>query len=113
MVYLVQEPTPRRDAASKSIFIDLTPAAKFGEFETLLPPGDIVLSTGPTLTRLRKGLSTFNDKDYLLLIGDPVAIGMATTVAAEMNHGRVRVLRWAKRERDYVVVSMNFGVVTK
>ena len=63
-VYVVQE-VPGRN---------LVPAAKYGELELLLPAKtNLMLSTGPEVTRLRRKLSDFNDDDYLLLIGDPAA----------------------------------------
>ena len=37
---------------------------------------------------------------------DPVAIGMAVAVAARYNEGRVKVLRWLKRQMDYISVQI-------
>jgi hypothetical protein len=105
-VYVVQEPARRKDRSTGSLLppIDVSAAAKFGKFKVLLPPGDIILSTQPAIWELKKKLKTFCDDDYLLLIGDPVAIGLASSIAAEMNSGRVKFLRWAKSEFDYIVV---------
>ncbi|TXH47710.1 MAG: hypothetical protein E6Q97_26595 [Desulfurellales bacterium] len=91
VVYVVQE-SPNRDLGA---------AAKFGDLKLLLPAGDIVLSPGPTIRRLREGLRSFSNHDYLLLMGDPVAIGLATSIAAEFNLGRVRFLKWSRRGAVY------------
>lgn len=94
MVYVVQE-VPRRN---------ITAAAKYGELVVLLPQGDIVLSPGPTVRRLRTKLRDFSDDDFLLLIGDPVAIGLATALAAKANNDRVAFLKWDKQNAIYYIV---------
>ncbi len=73
----------------------------------LLPEGQIVLSAGPTVSRLRKGLKDFTNGDYLLLVGDPAAIGIATAVAADLNQGKVNLLKWDRQERKYFPISVN------
>ena len=108
MVYVVQNPQPRRMPDGRMVTINLAPAAKFGEFKVLLPDGDVILSTIPSIDQLRRGLANFSDEDYLLLIGDPVAIGLAVAVAAEKNRGKVRILRWLKTENDYMVITADF-----
>jgi hypothetical protein len=96
MVYVVQENRKH----------DLVPAMSFGELRSLLPEDEgIVLSTAPVIRRLRVGLKKFSDEDYLLLSGDPIAIGLATAIAADVNNGRVRLLKWHKREQHYFVVN--------
>lgn len=98
-VYVVQKPV---------VDIDVTPASRFGTFQVLLPRGDVVLSTEQVIADLREGLVDFGDEDHLLLTGDPVAVGMAMTVAASFNQGRVKVLRWMKREKAYLSLALNF-----
>lgn len=97
MVYVVQE-SPEKN---------LLPASDFGELRSLLPPGPVILSPGPTVMKLRRELRTFNDEDYLLLIGDPAAIGIACMVAADVNLGRVKVLKWDRQEKCYYPVAIN------
>jgi len=107
MVYVVQEPSARFNKEGDKIAIDLSPALKFGQFRVLLEKADVVLSTSPTVDRLRRELKNFSDDDYLLLIGDPVAIGLAVTVACELNGGRVKILRWMRQARDYAIVQVD------
>jgi hypothetical protein len=94
LVYVVQE-VPNKN---------IVPAQRFGELKILLGPGQVTFSPGPTVRALRRALREFTDKDYLLLIGDPVAIGLATSLAAEANQGRVQFLKWDKQERDYIPI---------
>ena len=97
-VYIVQE-MPNHDIA---------PAMKFGEMKVLLPPyTQIAFSTAPTIRSLRIKLRHFSDDDFLLLTGDPVAIGLACSIAAAYNSGRYRVLKWDRRERMYIPVSID------
>jgi len=99
-VYVVQE-VPGRD---------LVPAMEFGTLEMLLPHGDTVISIAPTVARLHRKLRQFNSNDYLLLIGDPVAIGLATAVASDMNAGNVRFLKWDKRHGRYIPITARVRV---
>lgn len=96
MVYVTQE------QPSKNI----TPALDFGEIEALLPPGlEVAHSAGQVAERFKVKLSKFCDDDYLLLIGDPVTIGIAVAVAGWWNNGRVKMLKWDRQERRYLPVS--------
>ena len=94
-VYIVQEVSGR----------NLVPAAKYGELKPLLPAKtNLMLSTGPEVSRLKRKLVDFNDDDYLLLIGDPAAIGLCCAIAASIN-GRFSVLKWDRQEMTYYPVS--------
>ena len=96
-VYIVQE-VPGRN---------LVPAAKYGELELLLPAKtNLMLSTGPEVARLKRQLLDFSDDDYLLLIGDPAAIGLCCAIAASIN-GRFSVLKWDRQEMTYYSVSFD------
>tara|TARA_R110000751_G_scaffold304114_2_gene419298 strand:+ start:1303 stop:1629 length:327 start_codon:yes stop_codon:yes gene_type:complete len=96
-VYVVQE-VPKFNVLS---------ARKYGELELLLPPGQITLSSGPTVNRLKHSLRDFTDMDYLLLIGDPLAIGLAVAIASNVNRGKAMVLKWDRQERQYYPLNVN------
>lgn len=98
MVYVIQEQKGK----------NLIPATKYGELKFLLPQGtQITFSAGQAVNKLKIELSDFNDNDYLLLIGDPVAIGITFAVAAEWNQGKVKVLKWDRQESMYYPLSIN------
>ena len=92
---------------------NLLPAKKYGGIRILLPANrQIMFSSTPTVRRLRDGLKKFSDEDYLLLIGDPAAIGIATSIASENNRGRFKLLKWDRQEADYyeIIVDLrNYG----
>ncbi len=47
--------------------------------------------------------------DYLLMIGDPAAIALASAVAADIGQGNLRLLKWDKQERKYFVINANLN----
>jgi len=97
-VYVVQE------ALGKNILS----AEKYGELVLLLEYNrQIVLSSAPTVRILKEKLKNFNDDDYLLLMGDPVAMGLACAIASDVNRGRVKCLKWDKREMRYYPVEFD------
>ena len=77
-------------------------AEKFGDLKVLLPDNkQIVLSSGPLTHKLMKELKDFNDNDYLLLIGDPAIIAVCGAIAADVNGGRFKVLKWDRNDKRY------------
>ena len=99
MVFIVQE-VPGRNVIS---------ARQYGELCLLLPEGDVMLSPGPTTRRLQRALKDFGDQDYLLLMGDPVAIGLACAVASDINQGRFKLLKWDRQQHVYYPVDVNLN----
>ena len=97
-VYVVSETTTHNIAS----------ALDYGQIETILPPNaQIAFSVVPTVRRIQRKLEKFSDEDYLLLIGDPSAIGIACAVAASKNNGRFKCLKWDKRERRYIPLEVD------
>ena len=87
---------------------DIAPAMKYGDMLVLLEPNtQIAFSTAPTIRMLRRKLRDYKDGDYLLLTGDPVAIGLACSIAAFYNSGRFTALKWDRRERMYIPVKID------
>jgi hypothetical protein len=90
-VYVVQD-SPK---------FNLLPAAEYGNLQVLLPSGQVMMATAPTISMLRRALRDFSNDDYLLAIGDPIAIGLATAIAAGFNGGKIRMLKWDRQEHRY------------
>lgn len=87
---------------------NILPARKYGELLALLPSNSqVLLSPGPTVERMRRALKDFCDDDFLLLSGDPVAIGIAMMVAGDRNLGRVKVLKWDREEGVYFPIEID------
>ena len=97
-VYAIQE------ASGKNLLA----ATNYGELEFLLPPTtNLMFSTEAAVTKLRAGLEDFGEDDYLILVGDPISIGIATHYAAKSS-GVVKFLKWDNREYKYFPVSVDF-----
>ena len=78
-VYVVQEPDSSKNILS---------ASDFGTLEFILPAREnMMFSPTPTIARIKKALKEFNDEDFLLLIGDPAAIGVEYAGTLSSNSG--------------------------
>jgi len=97
-VYIVQE-NPN---------VNVIGAGRFGDLIPLLPPGrQITLSSAPVVKLLKNKLKDFNDKDFLLAMGDPVAIAIASMVASDINNGKVNMLKWDRENQCYYNVPID------
>ena len=86
---------------------NLLSATEFGELKFLLSPREnIMFETEDVVDQIHRKLKDFSDDDYLLLIGDPVAIGIATHYAAVNNDSYVKFLKWDNREYKYYSVEV-------
>ena len=87
---------------------DISPALRYGNVEILLPANmQIAFSTVPAIRKLKNKLRTYTDADYLLLTGDPVAIGIACAIVNFYNNGRFNALKWDRREHMYIPVKID------
>jgi len=89
---------------------NVLPAQQFGELCFLLPPNvQIAFSPGPMVNRMKRHLSKFTDEDFLLLIGDPAAMSIAASLAANYNNNKFRLLKWDKREMKYYPIAVDLN----
>lgn len=101
---------PKVYVVSETLQHNVTPAMKFGDIETILPPNaQIIFSVVPAVKRIQRKLEKFTDEDFLVLIGDPSAIGIVCAVAASKNNGRFKLLKWDKRERLYIPIQVDLN----
>ena len=80
---------------------DILPAREYGDLVHLLPAGQLPHNIDAVTQAVNKGLADITPQDSLLLIGSPVAIAIASAVAADMLEGQLCVLRWINKERRY------------
>lgn len=92
-VYVVQEPSAEQN---------ILPAEKFGELHVILTRSDIRQGTDHCVERLAYALRFMTDDDYLLPIGDPIMIGVATHLAFDRVH-TVNFLRWSRNGYCYTL----------
>ena len=71
------------------------------------PNSQVTLHPQGALGHARNVLRNITAEDYLVLVGDPVIIGICFAVVAELL-GRVRVLKWDKFSMRYVPIEIDF-----
>lgn len=105
---LVVQKTMRWDAGKGELVpkFDVSPAQKYGQVEYLLSPTASPFRPDALVGELHEKLKNFSDDDCLLLIGNPVLIGMAVSIAADYNDGHVRVLQWSGRASEYLPIEL-------
>lgn len=102
-VFIPQEPMKRDfETGEFRAMYDLTPARNFGDLETLFPSGPIPLDTDFVIEVMMQKLRNYTDNDYIMCIGDPTLISIATVCAAKINNFKVSLLRYSKKERFYI-----------
>lgn len=106
IVYVIQDPL-RRNWRTKELesSCDFTPAEEFGELRFLLGSNISPFRTDVVVRELAQGLRAFTEKDFLLLVGNPILIGLATAIAADYCDGPINLLQWSGSERKYLRVT--------
>lgn len=84
----------------------LTEAAAYGDIEVLFSGNNIGIALQPMVNQFKSVLRNFSDNDFILPTGDPVAISIASIIAARNNNGRVGFLRWDRQTRSYIKVQV-------
>jgi hypothetical protein len=114
-VYVVQNPM-RYDPEKGRIMprYDLAPAERFGKLRVLFDERTTLRpeEAKRIIAKMNLVLRSFCDEDYLLLIGNPALIGYATGLAAAHNGGKIKLLVWSGREKDYTVVESRLPILS-
>ena len=104
-VYVIQDVPGTKEGRPK---INIIGASEFGSLKVLLPENaQIILSAGPLVFKLKKLLSNYTSKDYLLLTGDPAIIGVACSIVSDITTGKYKLLKWDKQERRYYPIEID------
>lgn len=99
-VYVTQEPPPG---------VNILGAVEFGELVVLHPLKSNIFGCKDVVQNMQVQLKNFKDGDYILPMGDPAMIGIAASIAANNNEGRVRYLKWDRQEKMYYVWNTDIG----
>lgn len=109
-VFVIHQPAVRdRHTRQMRPQHDLSPALRFGEVVDVLPPGSISQDINALKKQIVEKLldEGCGRDDYLLAIGDPVAIVVGAFAMAAFSD-RIRLLKWDRRMRGYVVSEINW-----
>lgn len=107
-VFVVQN--QHRWDAGKQQFVpkfNLAPAEEYGELVDLLSPTASPFRPQSVLDEIREKLADYGDEDYLLLVGNPILLGLSVAIAAMANDGRINLLQWSGREQKYIAVEVD------
>ena len=105
IVYVIQHVPGTKSGSPK---MNIIGAQKYGELKFLLPEfSQMIFSPGPLVFKLKKLLKDFNNKDYLLLTGDPAIIGVACSIVSDITNGKYNLLKWDRQERKYYPIKIN------
>jgi hypothetical protein len=56
---------------------------------------------------LKESLKDFSDDDYMLAIGNPTAMVLSAIIASQNNDGKLKMLYWDSKIKDYISVAFN------
>ena len=105
IIYVIQEIPGTKEGKPK---INIMGATSYGKLKFLLPElSQIIFSPGPLIFKLKKALTNYNKKDYLLLTGDPAIIGVACSIVSDITNGKFNLLKWDKQERKYYPIEID------
>lgn len=106
-VFITQNPM-RRNAHQQLVHkYDLTPAREYGNLVVLLSAGPVLIDPEYAVKKLREQLNDFRHDDWLLCLGDPVAIAAASAIVAEVNDGVIPVLVWDRQVTKYLAIKVD------
>lgn len=87
---------------------NLVPARDFGEIHVMLLTNDVNRGLEHCTEVLRNKLVDFQcDKDFLILIGDPILMGIAMIFAFHVSDDQFQVLRWNREGHRYEPININ------
>ncbi len=90
IVYVVQESTH-----------NIEPAREYGRIRVMLMHSEVQEGNDKISRVLERELKDIHSEDYILCIGDPVAIGIAIHFALVKTRGKINVLTWDKKHYLY------------
>ncbi len=83
-------------------------AEEYGNIVVMLPYTNVSMAPQDMVIKLRHQLKDFSDDDYILPMGDPIAIGASIAIASTVNNGRIKLLKWrGKNGHCYIELKMN------
>lgn len=97
---------------------DFSAAEKFGDLQFLwgvrrgIYPDNADTRVDTMVSTARKALEKFDvEKDYLLLVGDPIGISIVSALLGEMSD-TIPVLKWDGQAQQYYPVTINLEDLT-
>lgn len=101
-VYVVQNQRKLDRDTNKFVpKFDLSSAEEFGKIDFVLGPTAAPFLNDKAINEIHEKLTGFTSDDYLLLIGNPVFIGIIAAIAALYSGGDIQFLQWHGVDKKY------------
>jgi len=109
-VFVTQDVMVRNNEGDLERKFDFSAAeAEYGEVRVLIPHGQSLVSTVPVVRQLNEQLRGFTEDDFLLPLGDPSIMAAAAAIAARNTNGKLKVLKWDRRQGRYLCVPLDLS----
>lgn len=110
-VFIVNEPLKKNDATGEyERFLPLDSAIDFGDVVIkLTADGSPGSNLAGAMHVIRDGLKSWQDGDFIVLVGDQALLAYAASVVGAKiagNRGTLRFLKWERRQGRYVPLPM-------
>mgnify|MGYP001208089474 FL=1 len=84
---------------------DVSDCERFGTPTVLFEnPRQVQVNSIRFVGIVEQKLKDFTSEDFLLLMGDPVLIGICCTVAAKKTNNKFKVLKWDREQSIYIPI---------
>jgi hypothetical protein len=86
---------------------DISDAERFGTPVVMFErPEQIQVNSARFIYTVEKTMEKFTKNDFLLLMGDPVLIGIVCAVASKITNNNFKVLKWSREEAIYIPITI-------
>lgn len=104
-VYVTQVPHRLNRRSGELEPLDLSPAREWGELEIVLTPSaNPFTSMDKIIEDLHESLQHIKGEDYVILVGNPAIMGAMASIASQYTNGKLRVLQWHGKKRQYNLI---------
>jgi len=86
--------------------MNLKPAEKWGDLVVLFPQSVSRAHTAPLIEAMKDRMSDFTPQDCIIAVGDPALIAAAACIGSRLSGGILRLLKWDRMSRDYILVEV-------
>lgn len=112
IVYALHEPA-RWDRVTRTMVpIDLNRAKPFGVVKVVFPGPDRPPPIAQCAETLKAAMAGFQACDRLLIAGDMDLVAFAAVLAAKATDGKLTLLKWDSRDRQYYEVVAPEGLLS-
>jgi hypothetical protein len=98
---------PKVYVPQESLGKNIIPAMSYGQIRVCFPQDyQVGFFVEDAVEKLRTFFSEYRQEDYILLMGDPVLIGLSVAMAAK-HTPVINLLKWDRQEHIYIPITAN------